>query len=313
MKNREMKKDMEQVIYTAEILTNLILVVRDEYLANEENLTSYYDINNGSCVEFAEEVLDRMGGYDEEDRFYEIELDMLRDGTEEDPNEFLDRDLLETHWEHVVPTHGLTWDEMDEIPFGHHRWLVLDNRHYDAECPEGVDNLFELPLFDKYIVQYILEKNYTVEILSQHIKVLRDEYLENPEIEVNSVYEINNGHCVEFAEEIHERMGGYDKHNRFSTISNDSFMLGVDGDKDGNDLWDRKLLEEHWQKVMPPYGLTWDEINKIPFGYHNWIVLDNRHYDAECPGGVENFFDLPLFKTYIDKYIQKRITTQGLE
>jgi len=28
-----------------------------------------------------------------------------------------------------------------------HRWLVLAGRHYDAECPEGVDHWHQLPLF----------------------------------------------------------------------------------------------------------------------------------------------------------------------
>ena len=28
---------------------------------------------------------------------------------------------------------------------------------------------------------------------------------------------------------------------------------------------------------------------------HFWITLNNRHYDAECPEGVDDYHDLPIF------------------
>ena len=28
-----------------------------------------------------------------------------------------------------------------------HRWLILDGRHYDADCPDGVDRWQDLPVF----------------------------------------------------------------------------------------------------------------------------------------------------------------------
>ena len=30
-----------------------------------------------------------------------------------------------------------------------HTWLVCDGRHYDAECPEGVDDYRDLPFFER--------------------------------------------------------------------------------------------------------------------------------------------------------------------
>ena len=34
---------------------------------------------------------------------------------------------------------------------------------------------------------------------------------------------------------------------------------------------------------------------------HVWIVCDGRHYDVECPGGVNNWEELPIFKKFFGK------------
>jgi len=32
-----------------------------------------------------------------------------------------------------------------------HRWLVLEGRHYDGDCPDGVDSWHALPVFQRLI------------------------------------------------------------------------------------------------------------------------------------------------------------------
>jgi len=69
---------------------------------------SAYDINNGECDEFAMEVIERMGGYQT----------------------------------------GITeQSEPLESKYGGHVWIVWNNHHYDAECPNGVQNFEQLPIF----------------------------------------------------------------------------------------------------------------------------------------------------------------------
>jgi len=35
------------------------------------------------------------------------------------------------------------------------------------------------------------------------------------------------------------------------------------------------------------------------FCHQWWIYYNGKHYDAECPTGVENLFDLPFIKEQI--------------
>jgi hypothetical protein len=66
-----------------------------------------YEINNGSCESFAIEVIERMGGYSD--------------------------DLTDN----ASPTED----------FPGHYWVEYKGRAYDAECPEGVDDWQNLPIF----------------------------------------------------------------------------------------------------------------------------------------------------------------------
>lgn len=57
-----------------------------------------------------------------------------------------------------APTHGLSWDEAAmSVPA--HCWIALDGRHHDAECPEGVGNLFELPIVRREMERLAAERD----------------------------------------------------------------------------------------------------------------------------------------------------------
>lgn len=71
----------------------------------------------------------------------------------------------------------------------------------------------------------------------------------------------------------------------------------MDGD-DFSGEWDRKLPQTHWG-IKPSIGLTKNQASAIDFGTHVWLTDGKRHYDAECPEGVVNFFDLPIFRRHI--------------
>lgn len=75
-----------------------------------------YDINNGLCDNFAEEVITLLGGCS----------DILTETTPECETDFL------------VGT---------ELPS--HIWVKYNGDHYDAEEPEGVEFWWNLPLFNR--------------------------------------------------------------------------------------------------------------------------------------------------------------------
>ncbi len=72
------------------------------------------DINKGLCDTFALEVIKRMGGYSSEITDQATDFDTDLPG---------------------------------------HFWLEYKGRCYDAECPQGVNNWLELPMFARVIVR----------------------------------------------------------------------------------------------------------------------------------------------------------------
>jgi len=82
-------------------------------------------------------------------------------------------------------------------------------------------------------------------------------------------------------------------------------------DGEGDD-WDGDLLGEHWPKCRPTHGLNWEDI-RGEFPRHAWIVLDGRHYDAECPEGVENLFELPLIRRGMEAFAAEKASLRVLQ
>jgi hypothetical protein len=155
---------------THEMLTKAILDVRAELLDSGEYAT-FAEINSGYCSDFADDVFARLGG-DAHQHLGQLGIDNFMLPPEEDDgfNDGypLDRDLLIEHWPSVVPTQGLDWDQLDRLSAdagfstGTHVWIELDDRFYDAEAPEGVDNFFELPFFQRVISSWIVEEQVLV-------------------------------------------------------------------------------------------------------------------------------------------------------
>lgn len=71
--------------------------------------------------------------------------------------------------------------------------------------------------------------------------------------------EINNGQCENFAIEVIKRMGG---HNKDIT----------------------KVCTQNFE-----------EFGGLDLG-HVWILYKGKHYDAECPKGIENWLNLRIFR-----------------
>jgi hypothetical protein len=125
--------------------------------------------------------------------------------------------------------------------------------------------------------------------ISDAIRALRAEYIKDGL--APSYYEINNGQCVDFAEEIVKRLNSdLGASKELFTVEGANFYRCQD-----MEAWDGRLLRSYW-RIGPPPGFTWPRLNKLNFGTHIWVVCEKRHYDSECPEGVDSFFDLPVFR-----------------
>lgn len=58
------------------------------------------------------------------------------------------------------PPAPLSWGDLDTLGIiqDAHCWLMFQGRHYDAEAPEGVDSLFDLPFFRCALVDRIVRR-----------------------------------------------------------------------------------------------------------------------------------------------------------
>jgi hypothetical protein len=152
-------------------LSKTILQVRSEWI--DGTTFDVSDINcgahpNGCCSDFVSTVYATFGGAKE---VYELGISEVGiDGFMTDRGDgclSFDRSLLAMHWPAVMPPGDLTWDDMDALSedagfnAGTHEWMVLEGRHYDAECPEGVDSFFDLPFFRRVVASWMIERNST--------------------------------------------------------------------------------------------------------------------------------------------------------
>lgn len=120
----------------------------------EENNCTLWDINNGLCEDFANDVIFEMGGYN--DSIYELAGDMFFN--------VRDIDYAKENWDNILETEFGIWgiglleywgypENVDITKVNDelcHTWVFFEGKHYDAECPDGVEKWFDLPLNKKY-------------------------------------------------------------------------------------------------------------------------------------------------------------------
>lgn len=114
---------MEQMpkTFTKELLTKTIIDVSKEWLYDENDFVCYWDVNSGSCGEFALAVLNRLP---------ENSGVVLK--TTED---YLDCQGLESYGE--------------QGEYSYHVWLYFNGEHFDIERPYGVNDFLKLPYFQR--------------------------------------------------------------------------------------------------------------------------------------------------------------------
>lgn len=91
-------------------------------------------INQGECDRFAEELC-----YLAKDRG--IEGEILSDGLFFDPFDDLEPEMM---WD--ISEYGSKPNNFDSVGLPSHYWFYYSGRHYDSDTPQGVENVFDLPI-----------------------------------------------------------------------------------------------------------------------------------------------------------------------
>lgn len=166
-----------------ENIVNVIRQTAKEFM--EESQCSLEDINRGLCGDFAETVIDRMGGYS--DDLFELTSDMFYSDFPED-QDFLkwEGGLIKTNFggvwsKKMLKLYGTPDIDMHNWHIGIHEWIYYKKRHYDAEAPNGVDYWYQLPFFQRSISDY---KSYT----SKKIQEITNKILSEKELEELTAY-----------------------------------------------------------------------------------------------------------------------------
>lgn len=124
--------------------------LRDKHLACHEG--GILAINDGHCSDFANEVLAELHGR----LASEAEESETRSFCLEDDggDEVFDVALLAKHWPGTKPPAPLTWEDLNAIGLAYtaHIWIAHEGRHYDADVPDGVDSMLDLPIFRRNLV-----------------------------------------------------------------------------------------------------------------------------------------------------------------
>ena len=100
------------------------------------------------------------------------------------------------------------------------------------------------------------------ETLPEVIKIILDEWIQTKDI--TTAMEINNGGCEDFAKEVMSYFNGDCELICTESVS-ENFFAGS-ADEPG----------------------------------HYWILYKDKHYDSECPDGVSDWMDLPIFLRYVE-------------
>jgi hypothetical protein len=144
----------------------------------------------------------------------------------------------------------------------------------------------DLRKFIKTTIREFLNKDVQNRSITEIIKKELDKW----ENEYNiKTCDINTGDCFVFAESLEGvlRMNGF---KDVEVLTTDLFYdLATEYAKEDEEIW---YKEENYNSFKPK-GFQW-----VKNGYHGWVYVNGKHYDAEEVNGVTNFYDLPIFKRH---------------
>lgn len=153
-------------------LTAAILAMRERWIA-EGLVPDARAIGDGDCYEFAKAVMDHLGveghgsGFMPEDshgRLVDVVTEdwwsriLDADGGDADEAEAFHMDVARLRAEGAPLPDGIADENLAWLLGAMtHNWLVLDGRHYDATCPQGVEHFLLMPFFADQISGHLAE------------------------------------------------------------------------------------------------------------------------------------------------------------
>lgn len=120
-------------------ISDAIKLLTQKY--NDEYGVSCDLINQGNCENFAEELYDYL-------KEVEITGEILSDGLFFDPFEDEPDDMM---WD--VSEYGNKPNDFDKVGLPSHYWFYYNGKHYDSDAPQGVTDMFELPIIKNFYLK----------------------------------------------------------------------------------------------------------------------------------------------------------------
>lgn len=151
----------------------------------------------------------------------------------------------------------------------------------------------DLKQFIKTSLSEFLNENNKLDI-SNILSTVRRKYLK--ETMVDEVWKLNNGYCEDIAYDFIDIIGG---ENQNTYIIDDGWFWSTDEISEfktkTGEYWNVENLKKFG---APPLG--WENLDKLDLNGHVWIYSNGKHYDVEILNGVNNFWDLPIYKRQIN-------------
>ena len=130
-------------------ISNVIIDIGQKY-SNEHNKT-IKQLNSGYCEDIAYDIIDVIGGetsntYIIDDGWFWSTNKISKYKTK--CNEYWNVENLRKYGE---PPFG--YDNLNKLDLKGHVWVFSNNKHYDVEATHGVDNFWELPIYQRQLTE----------------------------------------------------------------------------------------------------------------------------------------------------------------
>lgn len=109
---------------------------------------------------------------------------------------------------------------------------------------------------------------------------------------------LNSGYCEDIASDVIEELGG---ETSTTYLIDDGFFWDTDEEVSdymtgGGEYWNIENFKKYGE---PPF--SYDDLDKLDLNGHVWIYSHGKHYDVETIHGVDNFWELPIYKRQVKK------------
>lgn len=150
---KDLKKFIKTTIreYLNESLNNnlqyLISEIGNKY--SKENNKTLQQLNNGDCEDIAHDLIEKIGGET-------INTFIIDDGWFWDSDEISEYKTQGGDYWNVdnLIKYGnppFDWKYLERLDLKGHVWIYSDGKHYDVETVNGVDNFWELPIYQRQL------------------------------------------------------------------------------------------------------------------------------------------------------------------